>query len=237
MNKKFLSSIVGISILSLSAISSASASSSNTYYINNYLYPTSTYSPASCNGFTYFITKPSELNWISYKVTQGYTFQNCTLEITNDIDFSNVGFVPIGTYYHHFQGTIRGNGHKIENLKINCPGYYGVGVVGYLGVNGTVKGLDVSSSCNFVGYGNVGGIVGCNAGLVEHCSSQAKLFAISDFVGGIVGYNSPNGKVIDCEVGVLGERASGVNRKVNTFIGDNEGCPPINCRTFFFFPW
>lgn len=237
MKKRFLSSLLGLGVFGCTCAQGALARTTTNVYIQNYLYPNTNYTVVSPVNYTYYIRNAHELNWVAYMVTQGYTFQGCTLEIVNDIDFRNTGFVPIGTYYTCFQGTINGNGHWIENLTLNYPGYYGIGVVGYLGASGVIRDLNVGSNCRFTGYGNVGGIVGCNAGLVTHCSSAAQLFAVGDFVGGIAGYNDFRGTVRNCEVRSLSSRSSGVGAKVGLFIGDNYGGRAAHCRTYVFYPW
>ena len=126
MRKKFLASLLGCGIFSLGFLQNTSASQTNVY-IQNYLYPSSSYTTVTPVGYTYYIRSARELNWVSYMVTQGYNFQGCTIEIMSDLDFSNEGFMPIGTYYVPFQGTINGNGHWMRNLTLNYPGYYSIG--------------------------------------------------------------------------------------------------------------
>lgn len=235
MRKKFLASLLGCGIFSLGFLQNTSASQTNVY-IQNYLYPSSSYTTVTPVGYTYYIRSARELNWVSYMVTQGYNFQGCTIEIMSDLDFSNEGFMPIGTYYVPFQGTINGNGHWMRNLTLNYPGYYSIGFVGYLGYYGTINGVNISSSCRFTAYGTVGGLVGWNSGTVNHCSSSATLIAVDDFVGEIVGYNDGYGRVEDCEACVLSNHSSGQGKKVGIFAGDNAG-RISNCRTFFFYPW
>ncbi len=248
MNKRFLSGLLGFGMFGFACFAQGVSAAfcyqgtpdkqTTNVYIQNYLYPDATCAAVSPVGYKYPIRNARELNWVSYMVsTQRWTFQGCTIEIVNDIDFSNTEFVPIGTYCTCFQGTINGNGHWIRNLTLNYPGYYGISVVGYLGDYGVVRNLNVASSCRFTGYGNVGGLVACNAGWVEHCSSAAQLFALTDFVGGIAGYNAPKGKVRDCEVCLFSNRSSGAGRKVGLFIGDNYGKKAVHCRTYMFYPW
>lgn len=235
MNKKFLAGFVGSVMFSLAGFCPAFASQKNVY-IQNYIYEVSTYSPVTPVGYVYYIRTPQELNWVAYMVSIGYTFEGCTIVITNDLNFRDADYMPIGTYYTPFQGILDGRGHKIKNLHLNFPEYYGIGLIGYLGYKGVVKNVNITSSCSFRAYGTLGSIVGWNSGTVLHCSSAADLFAISDYVGGLVGYNDYSGIVDSCEVASFSTQDSGYYRYVGTFIGCNYGSRK-NCRTFLFYPW
>lgn len=235
MNKKILSKLLGLIILNFIFAPMAFASKNNVY-IQNFIYSDSAYDVVTPVDYIYYIRNARELNWISYMVSQGYTFQGCRVEIIADIDFEYDDFMPIGTYYTPFQGTINGNGHWIKNLKLNFPQYYGIGFVGYLGYYGVVENVNIASSCDFIAYGTLGGVVGWNSGRVYHCSSSARLFAICDIVGGLVGHNDFYGTVENCEVGALSERRSGYGRNVGTFIGENYG-KKRKCKTFLIYPW
>lgn len=235
MSKKILAGLVGSMIVSFSGLSPVLASQNN-IYIQNYLYSGSTYSPVAPVVYSYYIRTAQELNWVSYMVSTGYTFEGYTIEIINDLDFRNIDYMPIGTYYTPFQGTLNGNGHAIKNMHLNFPGYYGIGLVGYLGARGTVKNVDIASSCRFSAYGTLGGIAGWNSGTILHCSSAADLHACNGYVGGIVGYNDFSGIVDSCEVASFSRIETEYGGHVRTFAGYN--CGTLRrCKTFWFYPW
>ncbi len=232
MNKKILSKLLGLIILNFIFAPMAFASN-----MKNFICSDSAFTEVIPVDYVYFVRNIRELNWISYRVSEYHdNFQGCTIEIVNNIDAQDEDFMPIGTYYTPFQGTINGNGHWIKNLKLNFPQYYGIGFVGYLGYYGVVANINIASSCDFIAYGTLGGVVGWNSGRVYHCSSSARLFAICDIVGGLVGHNDFYGTVENCEVGALSERRSGYGRNVGTFIGENYG-KKRKCKTFLIYPW
>ena len=235
MKRKILSLAIAASLVGALSFTKVSASDTHIYIQN---YAGYNYVNVEPQGSVYYIYTPEHLNWVSYMVSQGYNFYGYEIRLMNDIDFYGASFTPIGSYYTNFNGTFNGNNHKIKNMNINFSNYWGIGFIGFLGCNGIVKDLIIDSSCSIIGYGNVGGIVVCNCGgEIKHCCSFADVYAVSEFAGGIVGYNGPNSKVYKCATWLFSNISSGCGRKVGRFVGDNYSIAPQKCEVFFAYPW
>lgn len=68
----------------------------------------------------YQLSDAKQLAGLSYLLTQGVTFENKTIELTDDIDFEYLLWDPVHLSDISFQGTFKSNGHSIKNLYINA---------------------------------------------------------------------------------------------------------------------
>ncbi|MFG0721378.1 filamentous hemagglutinin N-terminal domain-containing protein [Pseudomonas sp. GLN_6] len=134
---------------------------------------------------------------------------------------SSTGFLSIGSLANPFTGRLDGQGHRISGLSINRPGStysglfgYNAGYVGNLNlVGGSVAGGSytgalvgyntatgvverVSSDTPVTGTGNVGALVGTNAGtLSESLSTGSASGGLNG--GGLAGSNASTGTIRD----------------------------------------
>ena len=150
----------------------------------------------------YLIANLDNLLYLStndYLWTEGYHFSQ-----TDDIDASDTenwnigdhdndpdtpdevkGFSPIGM----FHGSYNGNEYIIENLLINLPGYFWVGLFGTI-EEGNVENLGLIN-INIIGGPYVGGFAGRNIfSTINNCYTSGTISSTWDIVGGIVGYNN-----------------------------------------------
>ena len=81
------------------------------------------------------IATESQLREFANSVNGGNTYAGVTVKLTADIDLNNVDWMPIGTLANPFQGTFDGQGHWVDNLKVNVSG----------SATGNVAGLSVVS--------------------------------------------------------------------------------------------
>ncbi|MCR4614658.1 MAG: Ig-like domain-containing protein [Clostridiales bacterium] len=171
---------------------------------------TSWYGNGSASSFT--IRTSNELAGLAALVNEGTSFEGKTVTLNNNIDLSDLKWVPIGYSEDgtRFAGTFNGNNKKITGIRIKQDYYYN-GLFGAL--TGTVKNLCVDASILSVDnsgiiagycYGSiyncvvsgdlqgdyyVGGIAGMNSGSIMNCFSIADVSG-EEYVGGIVGKNS-----------------------------------------------
>ncbi|WP_309119529.1 GLUG motif-containing protein [Paenibacillus sp.] len=101
------------------------------------------------------------------------------------------GFAPIGdSNAGAFIRQIDGKGHAIRGLRINRPGTGQIGLIGYLGDGGHVRGIGVEGGSIRGSYSS-GGLVGDNrGGTVERSYSTADVSGGNN-VGGLVGNMFP----------------------------------------------
>lgn len=84
-------------------------------------------------------------------------FSGKTINILADIDMDESIWVPIGTDAHPFKGTLKGNGHLIENMRSSLVQDY-MGMLGYA-EGATVQ--DVMAAVNFdANSANMGAVAG-----------------------------------------------------------------------------
>ena len=113
--------------------------------------------------------------------------------LTADIDLKGVDFQGIP----YFNGTLEGGGHKISGFVLSRKGS-DFGFFRYLGRNARIEDLTVEGYVRMEGSGeNIGGLAGVNFGTLSGCRFTGDVSA-STSVGGIVGYNKADGKVVDC---------------------------------------
>jgi hypothetical protein len=116
--------------------------------------------------------------------------------LTSNIDFEGVTITPVapdttpttssftGT---PFTGSFDGQGFKLNNIVINQPNYYYVGIFGCLGTYGQINNLKVEN-VDITGNIYVGGLAGENSyGIITLCSVKGQIRGSS--VGGLVGRN------------------------------------------------
>ena len=110
---------------------------------------------------------------------------NCTL--TADIDLTGKEWTPIGDNDNRYTGTFDGGNYTITGLTVNQEGTNYVGLIGFIGSDGTVKNVKLEN-VNITGSYYVGGVVGYNSGSVTACTSSGSVSG-SIYVGGVVGDN------------------------------------------------
>ena len=102
----------------------------------------------------------------------------------DNIDLSSISnWTPVGWY----SGTFDGNGHSISNLRVNTSETY-AGLFGRLQKGGVIRNVHITSGSIVTTnkYGDAGGIVGFNNGVIEDCSNAADITS-NDRAGGIAG--------------------------------------------------
>lgn len=124
--------------------------------------------------------------------TDGYTAKNCsgkTIVLTSDINLSGYqsaeGWVPIGTSTNMFRGTFDGQGHKIENLKIDRAGTNYQGLFGYV-YQATLKNVGISN-VEIKGGTYVGALAGRAANTSVSNFYVTGNITAKQFIGGVIG--------------------------------------------------
>lgn len=137
-----------------------------------------------------------------------------TVNLTDDIDFSDGGFVPVPI----FCGVFNGNGHTLSGITYKEKGSY-KGIFRYVEQGGKISDLNVSASFELNGSKSfLGGIAGENSGIIEGCSFDGNLKG-ENVIGGIAGNNTEYGQIISCNSSgvVVGENSTG------GIVGKNRG--------------
>ncbi len=131
-----------------------------------------------------------------------------------DISLSGVSFSPIP----YFNGVFYGNGYTVYDLKIS-DAQSPCGLFLETGKEAVVFDLNV---CGRIEPGRdetvVGGLVGCNAGMLSNCSFSGQIVAAAQ-VGGLVGKNEASGLITACR---SAGKVSGLN-DIGGIAGLNEG--------------
>ena len=121
-----------------------------------------------------------------------------TVTLTENVDMNEYIWVPIGTPEHAFAGTFNGGYHTIDGLHIiaseesaaGAP--VNTGLLGFTVSGATIKNTLVVDSHFFNNNtsGNIGGIVGNNAGTIQNSFSDVTLSGSAPNKGGLAGTNS-----------------------------------------------
>ena len=147
----------------------------------------------------YMIHLASELAWVAQNNYTNGGFDGKTFEIGHDIDLRSYEWTPIGSVSSPttgpFKGTVKGNGHEIENLTIHSDSDY-VGLFGYMS-GGHIENLAVNL-VSISGSQHVGAI----AGFLDSTAEGLKVTHVdldgNRYVGAIAGYQTE--KISDSEV-------------------------------------
>ncbi|MCY4477133.1 MAG: cytochrome c [Gammaproteobacteria bacterium] len=150
-------------------------------------------------------------------------------QLVRDLDASSIpNFEPIGDCgpegncmitldRYGFQGVIDGRGHTIRGLRISRPGGGGIGLLGVLGAQGTVRDL-VLEDALVIGRGGAALLVGSNFGIVFGCRAEGEVagdLALGILVGGsggLVAFSESSGTVSGNQAlgGLIGDMRGGV---------------------------
>lgn len=105
------------------------------------------------------------------------------------------GWAPIGNEANPFTGTFDGNGYTISDLYINRPTVESVGLFGYA-FGSEIKDVQMID-VDITGRRRVGGLVGCNDGLIMHSSASGSVEGVDGWYNGVlVGRNRHDGQII-----------------------------------------
>lgn len=140
----------------------------------------------------------------------GQTHENDFFALANDIDFKDSDFHGVGFgKAFEFRGVLDGRNHTVHGLKIDAGVYdesgkattnsvvYN-GLFSIVGDGGAVRNLTIADDCDFMFYSYGGPIAGLSSGIIENCRNYATVNGISSYIGGVVGVNYDNGKVLGC---------------------------------------
>lgn len=153
-----------------------------------------------------YIKSTEDLISLSENCTLDIYSQNKIVELTNDLDLSNIDFKIIPS----FSGIFNGNNHTISGFNSYNSGS-NQGLFRYLQEEGVIKNLHVKGNVKPIGTKKeIGGIIGTNKGQILNCSFNGEIRGKTN-IGGIVGYNDKTGSIINCtSTGfVIGEHYTG----------------------------
>ena len=142
----------------------------------------------------YHISDLTELNETRLDLTAHYILEN-------DIDASETenwndgdGWEPIGEFNNEFNGSFDGQGYEINDLYIDRPNTYYVGLCGFTDTDSVVENVGLID-VDITGDRDVGGLLGLSYGTVSDSYATGSVEGGYWQVGGLVGRNS--GDVVD----------------------------------------
>jgi len=138
----------------------------------------------------YIIEDVWDLQNINSDLSANYILKN-NIDASGTNEWNNgSGFMPIGNETNPFLGNLDGSTYIIDNLSINFDAnapIYGYGLFGYVGQSGVIRNIGLTN-VNITGRNWIGGLVGCNYGLIQDTYSQG-IVEGGDTTGGLVGSN------------------------------------------------
>jgi hypothetical protein len=147
--------------------------------------------------------------------------------LTADINMQGQVFTTaiIASDTSFFTGTFDGSGHKITNFTIDDGSNSLLGLFGFIDLGGLIKNLGIE---NFAVSGSeyIGGLVGWNSGNISNCYLMGTVSGIS-FVGGLVGL-SYNGNISQC-YSMSAVSGNGYGWSIGGLVGRNYDAGINNC--------
>ncbi|MBQ7543206.1 MAG: hypothetical protein IJT44_13040 [Clostridia bacterium] len=165
----------------------------------------------------YLIDSGEKLAWFSNRVNSGYP--SIKAKQTTNLDMGSRPFTPIGTSTQKFKGVYNGGGYTISNLKVTGS-EEGRGLFGYIAATATTQTTYdtngdpvtetvytpaeindvVLTGAVIEGSKNIGGIAGVSeGGAISGCRVSGTVTCTGPNAGGIVGNNTLEGTVLNCE--------------------------------------
>lgn len=142
------------------------------------------------------------ISFVEKSKVDGFT-RGMTVTLQNDLDFTDIEFIPISV----FNGTFLGNGHTLKNVTVKGTGSYS-GIFRHISEEGKVSRLNVNAEIELKDSQKfLGGIAGSNSGTIEECSFSGSITG-KNSIGGICGRNELiqndstkkiYGKIINCK--------------------------------------
>jgi hypothetical protein len=185
--------------------------------------------------------------WYDLNYTRNNLNQNCIL--MNDLDSTTAGYEELasptanggkgwdpiggpgvaGMFGRVYTGTFDGNGHKICDLFINRPDQKDIGLFGFIGQVGVLKGvIENLGVVNFTVTGGnyTGGLVGASylANTVTNCYATGTVTG-GNYTGGLMGL-TVDGSLVS--ISYFTGNVTGQNR-VGGLLGVNDGGTVVNC--------
>lgn len=170
---------------------------------------------------TLVLSSADDWNTFAGRTVLDRTFDGKTVVLSDDLDFSDVEFVPVSL----FSGKFYGNGHSLSGISVETEGSV-LSVFRHLLPGGSVERLCVQAE--LIGTENsetVGGIAGRNEGTIRNCDFEGRVSG-KRTVGGVCGVNEESGQIEGCSVsgfvsaehisgGIAGENLGTLLRCVN----------------------
>lgn len=171
---------------------------------------------------TWTISNPNQLAGFAKQVSEGKTFAGETVVLANDINLNDKTWTPIGwvTTYgdsKSFKGTFDGQGHAINNFRINYRNY-GSGLFFRVDGGATIKNLNVDQA--FVTGYDSGNVVGIVAGYAYQTVTFENITVTNSLVSGF-------GKV-GAIIGMAADPAGGNTTVKNCTVKNNRICGTYN---------
>ena len=139
----------------------------------------------------YQIKTPDNLKRLASIVNSGNSYSGSYFCLINNIDMTNIAFVPIGNQEHPFSGKFDGSGFAIKGIFVENASE--------AGLFGCTDGANINDigieDVNLRGASYIGGIVGFSKNSVITNSYSRGKTSGNDCVGALVGY-SGNGTII-----------------------------------------
>ena len=156
------------------------------------------------DGKTYNIKEPEEWVWLCEQVgNKTISTNGLIVNLTADLNFGGHEMYPLGYTKGDengtavgFWGTLNGNNHTVEELKMTQSAYRHIGFIAQLNPRSEVKDLtvecNIKGNCEKVGSEavTIGGIAGISiGGTVQNCTVKGKVSSDKAFVymGGVIG--------------------------------------------------
>ncbi|WP_019208770.1 fimbrillin family protein [Phocaeicola abscessus] len=156
------------------------------------------------DGKTYNIKEPEEWVWLCEQVgNKTISTNGLIVNLTADLNFGGHEMYPLGYTKGDengtavgFWGTLNGNNHTVEELKMTQSAYRHIGFIAQLNPRSEVKDLtvecNIKGNCEKVGSEavSIGGIAGISiGGTVQNCTVKGKVSSDKAFVymGGVIG--------------------------------------------------
>lgn len=143
------------------------------------------------------ISNEEEFLAFAQSVSNGESYQDQTVYLTNDLDLAGIVHRRIGDVDHPFEGTFDGCGYEIRHPEYEYGYSYG-GLFGYIGENGSVEHVTVKDGVFRLGSSYCGSLAGMNEGTIRDCTVEGDVSFDTEYtaIGGLVGYN--NGQIEGC---------------------------------------
>jgi len=162
------------------------------------------------NGSTYpfVIYSGGDLASLGTLVRAGQTLLGYSVTVLFDINLNSQSYTPVGNLTYSgttvggtsFRGTFNGNNKTISGMSMTNTGLEGLGLIAWIGGDGSIKDLTLSGNVSSTSGGTVdfcGGFAGVCEGAITNCRNNMSITA-NTITGGIAGFLSSGGNISNC---------------------------------------
>lgn len=191
----------------------------------------------------YQISTAEQMDSIRYDMKASYV-------LVNDIDMSEIDWLPVGTDDNRFYGNFDGREHVLNNVTIENTEVDHIGLFGCIENKSIIKNINIENleilvdkidtDYNIKDFHGlwVGGISGISYSIIENCNVKGNIKVINCYeatIGGITGAGNAKNCINYCDIlseGIYSHRGEIVCGGINGYSPSDRNLVTVKCKNY-----